>query len=66
LRFARSRVRGPYARFCERNDARLIAWRHPTRLSYLQVSYDLAAPLVKAVRKGVAKLQTIGFIGAMC
>jgi len=31
LRFARSRVRGPYARFCERYDARLITWCHPTR-----------------------------------
>lgn len=31
LRFARSRVRDLYARLCERDDASLITWCHPTR-----------------------------------
>jgi hypothetical protein len=27
----RSRIRGPYVRFCERDEARLISTPHPTR-----------------------------------
>ena len=34
-----SRIRGPYVRFCERDEANLISSPHPTRFIYGLVRY---------------------------